>query len=1108
MSMTRRHPTSFFVSFPLIAIISLGSAAAQETTPPVLNTPLDCKERICVTIGQPSLWSLEQAHYFLARVRDKAKALQSGNIQLDPATVAGTRVERRISRFGASAGFNDVVGAKNRIVREDAELDLARKRQIIDSITTKRGEIATLQGEIADLTGEKASLEAHPGSDDNRLTEIVEAIATKTSQVMALQEQISGLAKERDAISVSPDFDTTTEVAPAAPSDLSSLSQLESLLQGTDPEATLDPSTLLDKYIQLQYEIVAKQMTLLRDEVRGDQRLVFLEIPYSFYTVKAKGRLAQVGWKIEGFYQWDLGYIAKPAGEGLLSKSDLGKSTAQRQLEQDLEDIITASVQGADALLPRNGDWNWLLEGLRERGTLTPENLQLLEKGLGELPEAQIQSLKAEFDKTQSETAYARGLIQLANGVSQKQLPTLADEGPLGSQLPEKLQNIETIASPAEKQAALQFGKWDWLGLNKWPHDPTTTKKGLLTRQELRRFEERLDNSQRLPKPGEFYIREFENARQDGRLAGSSPLEYPKSEHGQVRTLDIVPRSATLNVRQIYSTRSNWAVAANFLKLFLGFGAKLGYERLKEQYSQFINQEFSAAGYGKGETAFGWIFGPKPGMSEIAPGIKTTFAILVVPRTAVGIRLQPSVIAYKRDSRPGDAKSRGTAKSVDLVVPQLDEGFYLSSIYYHPSKQGQIATVVFGGIFSEQIGILVNGQPLKRVVSIGDVLDSDGAVVEPGEFEFVSSGQLVAAIKMPAGYKGTPDITFVAPQKTATINRFTTRINGHFPEKLADYGRRNPMFHPGVSLTDLRLAGTAGSAVDLVLTGTGLDQFSKILIGTLALPTRKQAQRANPKGTSWRDPVSANMLKLRLDKPLSEASAWDITIIVDRGQAKEEVSRPFENPLTPSVSGYRFLSQPGSSPARVVLEGSGFRPGIRIDDVNRNLVLSDFEVLSPHEIFMRGLVAPNRVEDPYLLRITNCIGTDQSGKDVFGPARIVSIAVPRYPTVRKVNPSSGKEKMAQTVVLEGENLQQVVSVLFGSVKADIVSRTPTALTVFVQGAAASKQRVIVQSSIEYFGKKLTNQADFLEGGSNPTFEYKEAKQENGNGGKKLDGRPN
>ena len=65
----------------------------------------------------------------------------------------------------------------------------------------------------------------------------------------------------------------------------------------------LNASLRLDNFLQMQYEIIAKQLTLLRDEVGPGERIVFLEMPQSVNAVydKANNKWAQSWWKVAGY---------------------------------------------------------------------------------------------------------------------------------------------------------------------------------------------------------------------------------------------------------------------------------------------------------------------------------------------------------------------------------------------------------------------------------------------------------------------------------------------------------------------------------------------------------------------------------------------------------------------------------------------------------------------------------------------------------------------------------------------------------------------------------------------------------------------------------------
>jgi hypothetical protein len=113
-----------------------------------------------------------------------------------------------------------------------------------------------------------------------------------------------------------------------------------------------------------------------------------------------------------------------------------------------------------------------------------------------------------------------------------------------------------------------------------------------------------------------------------------------------VRTVDIIPRQSALNVNSIHQTSSGLAIAAHFMATF-GFGGKVDYQRQRDVYDQFVYQDIFASGFGKGSNVFGWTFGALPGTKALAPGVRTTFAVLVIPANAKQIEVVGRGYAYR-----------------------------------------------------------------------------------------------------------------------------------------------------------------------------------------------------------------------------------------------------------------------------------------------------------------------------------------------------------------------------------------------------------------------------------------------------------------------------
>ncbi|MDQ2900342.1 MAG: hypothetical protein M3Y07_11160, partial [Acidobacteriota bacterium] len=86
---------------PTMALLSIHPATGQND------------HKIVVTPGTPSVWSLEQAHYLLNRVRannDGVRTKTPGDGDLDPNAIHGLRLDALQSFFGASAGFEQISG--------------------------------------------------------------------------------------------------------------------------------------------------------------------------------------------------------------------------------------------------------------------------------------------------------------------------------------------------------------------------------------------------------------------------------------------------------------------------------------------------------------------------------------------------------------------------------------------------------------------------------------------------------------------------------------------------------------------------------------------------------------------------------------------------------------------------------------------------------------------------------------------------------------------------------------------------------------------------------------------------------------------------------------
>ena len=246
-----------------------------------------------ITFGQPNIWSLEQAHYLLAQMRERSLSIKATNLaDLNPNSAEASRIN---------------------LIRQ-----------------------------ILGISGTYQQLPSYPTPDSTPTP-----TPTPVPSPVALPSPIP------------------------SPSNQLSNSVIEKFLQNPEfvkmlfSNPKLNATTQLDNHIQLQYEIIAKQLTLLRDEVGPDERIVFLELPQSVYASSgnADNKVVRSYWEVEGYGVLDKeNYIKKESAKIQNKITDLNKikdnkpkrnpteldeldELWERTLENDIQNNITRLKQ-------------------------------------------------------------------------------------------------------------------------------------------------------------------------------------------------------------------------------------------------------------------------------------------------------------------------------------------------------------------------------------------------------------------------------------------------------------------------------------------------------------------------------------------------------------------------------------------------------------------------------------------------------------------------------------------------------------------------------------------------------------------------------------------
>lgn len=708
------------------------------------------QDKAIIHIGSPQVWSLGQAHYLLAKMHKDDRALATkmpGSEDLDPNGINATRIQMIQRLLDIEAQFSQKTGVENNAALREEQVKLKQRSDAQAALSEKQKELQALDKQILDEQQRLAALQvADKARDEAR--NATTPVTPPTPDDLARKQEIAQLTvtiqHDQDSkTKLTQDITTlqTTANSSVTPSGLAEppLNASAGTLPGASDfikdrlksvannmgQPRLAASIVLDNFIAMQGEIIAKQLTLLRDEAGPYKRVIFLELPSSIYTAACKSDdyVVQVQWKVTHY-----------------NNARMDEETGAR----------------LERTSPRN-----------QKPVTTVPN-EVLQQPY-DPPRDEFLKIKEASDK---------------------------------------------IIREGRKKLAIDRGK------------VTDIQQG---------------------KSEDFADSPFKEDR-----------DWHPVSNDEVRAIDIIPRQSALNVNDVQSTVSR----TNFLgvmKLLLGLGIKVNYQRQKELYEQYLQQEVFASGFGKGLNAFGWTFGPLPGTKRVAPGTRTTYAILAIPDDTTLLGIEAKAVTYHRKTTPKydvydrdytDDKQVIAQEQFSILIPgEQTENFYVDSIGYTPVRKSEQVTVVIDGQnLSPQLGVLVDGVPLPKSISIGNTGTSDASADGPtgakvlGQYELVNSGQLVMKFSMGPDYVGTPNITLITPSKSSAINFFRMDINGREDSSLRDRSPKEPMFMDALSLDSVELVSKLDDRLIKVrLKGKGMRPGATVWVGDKKLKYRDVA---------------------------------------------------------------------------------------------------------------------------------------------------------------------------------------------------------------------------------------------------------------------------
>jgi subtilisin-like proprotein convertase family protein len=884
------------------------------------------KRVVIIKADQPNLWTLEQAHYLLAQMHRRNLDLKAKKLEeLDPNEIAGLRfdVMRMLVEFGAT--FNQADLESNRLFSANRTFNSSRRQELLTERDRLRQDSLDLAGEVEELQTEKAGT-----SDKDEQARLDARIAAKNTRLARVDKEIEQLNAELGTLPAPSGTPTATTGGatfepgklPQSTFDEAFKSAAAQQIQKFNQEPQLNATLRLDNFLQMQYEIISKQLSLLRDELGPGERLVFLELPQTVNAShhESNRKWAQSWWKIAGYtrrerepgpaapvpnppppvrsnqqpvtivqdYKSILGNegidlpLAAPAPCVTHTPIHFANTKAFRVTDDPAKPKLTPSGIPVKDLQGRVRNVTVTLNVLRHPN---PADLDLLLVGpqgqnaliLSDVANPAIAGgVSLRLEDGAAAVPNAGALSPPPNLYAPTNQPGDADTFPEpkslgGSSLsvfdgtdPNGMWNLYAVDDSGAVEGSIDGG---------WSLDITTDCPPPPAGQQVTYKDKYVDLDEFAGQP-------------DGLGANSilkNKLANAKFENRMVRTVELIPRQGSLNVNDMNLKVK--AGAFNFvLSTLFGFGARLNVQRQREQFSQFVQQELYSAGFGKGAREFGWTFMPMPGTDRLMSGIRTTYAVVVVPQEATSLVLESNGCYFPRSSyqpnnfadtkaspewNKDDRRSRncnGTISQAFVVpIPSANingtNDFWVENISFQPVTKGKrIVVSISGQNFSPQMGVLVNGLPLVQSIGLAQPLirdDSEAGRLTRDEFkdaevtgsvERVDSNRIIFSFKMPTDFSGTPTITLMAPGRAVDINWIPhVNINEAQDTSLDAYPKKMFGQGPGPEpfrIDRVRVFRTSDPRVlKAAVSGAGLSDVAKVFVNGVT-PTDSKVESA------------------------------------------------------------------------------------------------------------------------------------------------------------------------------------------------------------------------------------------------------------------------
>lgn len=1011
---------------------------------------------VYVTLGEPRHWTLDDAHYLLAGVHGRARNLSvTGPSDLNPNSFNSSRLEQIQTAVSASISLDQLAGAKNALEVEKLEQavsDAQTARATENALVAQRDDLrqqsldleirqATLQAtadaaqaEVKRLQSIKTSLlaqkDALPDSADSSAIDgrindvnddIIDATLTADKATAAVTEVASQNAATKAQINfLDKDITEAQSKQSLESPSLTSVQPPQLQSPGVNNEYTnaileaikSDPafsgagitpsfnvSDQIANYIQAENELLARQLTLLRDEIGPNRTIVFLELPHNIDSAPSvsNARRIAIEWSIESYCTNDPIEAMEDVIDTVLSEGVTGLSkTTLNLLQNDESNEFALLMQATENKM----------SGVSAVGSDSP---------LARLRRLDAQNKRNEKNETRRDelkpnTVRSNLKFALENEIRDDFLKpnSFIDAACYDS----KGNSTATITDGSADDRAKPTVKWQPYA---WDLIPSADAYNIAN----------------------FDVRgsEFNFAFIISRLSGIG------AQGRYSRRRDIFQQFATQEV-----------FASAFGQGENRFGWILNPKPGANRVSGGAKTTFAALIVPKGTSVVNLksrycVMGRKSVLSRKPeaihdPSIQTGKQCRDVNSAGSEKSKRFSIALQKNKRFWVDRIDFGHARAGDPAsIVIRGDGF----------SPFQTSILVNGHPLQNYTGV----QGASRAFATEKDKKASGP---EGFFEVTNSSTIAINLRMPSDFIGTPDITIVTPGRSRTINRFPTKVNGRLTSLQRNI--RTPMFQNSLSISGRPVVrkDSANGIYYIDIRGQGFSEAMRVDV----YPTKGVTDASKLKdlrkkiysdafatidfALATKDWAKLKSVAIRLHKRQQDRAdhvSFDVAIPAEPKKPNKRVA----------VSGVKILSAKkkpnGSYDLRLGVSGENIPNGGTIEDLTRGITVAKSAItyVSERELYFNLTTD----EDKALLLFRNA---NPAPKNKPTYKITYEITVPKMPSITSVenskfkNKACGVEGGGDRVLIVGENLHLVDEVFFGAMPVRTTpSGDPTKLTI-------------------------------------------------------------